>query len=812
MIFYSHPNVLLKNHLKLVAEKSLSFLKNIKNYNNITIDSNLIETARLIALGHDFGKYTTFFQEYLLNIKNKLKSKKSQHGLISALFTTFLIKQNLNIDIKNNNSNNKEKYNMILSYLVVLHHHGDLNNIEDDIPLIPGYYDLESDDIYNLNQEWIGKIQLIKDEQIPNLIKNLSLIKKEYQELGIENIELFFNQKYYIEIFHELNHIKHLFSKENEDIKKEIAFKLLILYSTLIDSDKRIAADIDLHIEREKIDSNIIENYVKLHFDTNSYYKNSLNNLRNKIFKEVNENITKFDLKKHIYTITAPTGTGKTLSSFSVALKIREKIYKEKNFLPKIIYSLPFITIIDQNYSVIYNILKENIENFVINESKYLIKHHHLNDLNYKVGNEFLPIDISLMLIESWESEIIITTFIQLLYTIIGFKNSFLKKYHNIYGSIILLDEVQNIPIEYWELVRKVLIFLATYMNCYIILLTATKPLIFNKDDNIIELVNKPEEKFKSLKRVNIYKYPVKIDEEIFIDEFIKNYNNKKSYLIVLNTIRSSIYIFNKIKELNPDNIFYLSTNIIPFQRLERIKKIKKLLETNKKPILITTQIVEAGVDLDFDVAYRDLGPLDSIIQVCGRCNREGKKENGLVNIFQIKDYSSKIYGPIHTSVSSDIFSDKKIINESEFYNLINNYFDVVKEKKNLDISNKIWNAFIDLSFYSNDKNSVSDFKLIHDFNLYNIFVEFNEEAKSLWNIYINEIINEKDYLRKRNKYLEIKNRFNQFLLSINTFNQNILLPPLAENSSFRYISFNQLGDWYEINTGFKHEIDLFIW
>ena len=806
MIFYSHPNILLKDHLKLVSDKSISFFNSIKNLIN---DNNLIEISRLIGLGHDFGKYTTFFQEYLLCSQNKSGNKKSHHGLISALFTTSIIKHYFNIDIKNSG---KEKYNLLLPYLTVLHHHGDLNNAEDDIPFIPNDFDLESDDIYNLSEDWSSKIKLIINDQVPDLYKNIYLIQKEYQELGIDNIEFFFKNKDYIEIFKELNYLNYLFYKEDETIKKEVSFKLLMLYSTLIDSDKRIAAEIDITIEREKIDSNIIKNYINSHFVSNNNSNKSLDILRNKIFNEVNENINKFNPENHFYTITAPTGSGKTLSSFSVALSLREKIFNEKNFLPKIIYSLPFITIIDQNYDVIYNILKENINEFYVNESKYLIKHHHLNDLNYKIGNEFLPIDSSLMLIDSWESEIIVTTFIQLLYTIIGFKNSFLKKYHNIYGSIILLDEVQNIPIEYWSLVRKMLIFLAEYMNCYIILLTATKPLIFDKNDNVIELVNNVEQKFKSLNRVNINKQLEKIDEDIFIEEFIKNYNNNNSYLVVLNTISSSIYIFNKIKEKIKENVFYLSTNIIPLQRLDRIKKIRELLAENKKPILITTQIIEAGIDLDFDIAFRDLGPLDSIIQVCGRCNREGKKEISNVNIFQIKDYCSKVYGAIHTIVSRDIFNEKEIINESDFFNLINNYFELVKNKKNLDDSNKIWDSFINLYFYSKNHDSLSDFKLIQDFSLYNIFVEFNKEAKELWDIYINEIIEEKDFFKKRIKYLKIKSKFNKYLLSINTVNKNIPLPPEFKNSIFRYIPYNQLKDWYDFDTGFKREIDVFVW
>ena len=148
-------------------------------------------------------------------------------------------------------------------------------------------------------------------------------------------------------------------------------------------------------------------------------------------------------------------------------MKLRERIRREKNYIPRIIYCLPFVNIIEQNYDVFSKVLSL-ISDFKRNLSSYLLKHHHLADLEYKYGNELKPLDESLLLIEAWESEIIVTTFVQLMHTIVGFKNSFLKKFHNVVGSIIILDEVQSIPVEYWKLTRNVLDYLTKILGCYV--------------------------------------------------------------------------------------------------------------------------------------------------------------------------------------------------------------------------------------------------------------------------------------------------------------------------------------------------------
>ncbi|MEQ9716527.1 MAG: CRISPR-associated helicase Cas3' [Candidatus Asgardarchaeum sp.] len=458
------------------------------------------------------------------------------------------------------------------------------------------------------------------------------------------------------------------------------------------------------------------------------------------------------------------------------------------------------------------------IKDFEENETSYLLKHHHLTDLKYKEGKEDRPLDEALLLIESWQSEIIVTTFVQFLHTVIGFKNKFLKKYHNIAGSVILLDEVQNIPIEYWDIVEKIIKLLATHFGCYFILLTATKPLIL-KEKDAVELVEDSQNYFKKLNRVVIKS---DINNRRSIDEFVEwlkdNYNSKKSYLIVANTIRSSKEIYEKIKSYNLNNcLFYLSTSIVPKQRAARIKAVKNLLNSGNKPILVSTQVVEAGVDLDFDTVIRDVGPVDSIIQIAGRCNREYNKTQREAYIFSLDHFANYVYGKIHPDVSKKLLRDQEI-QESDFHELTNRYFEEVRCKINDDVSKYVWEAMLELRFYQKNPPQrgghniqVSEFQLIDEKGEYaNIFVEIDEEAQAIWKEYCEKVYGERNFLKRRRAYLSIRKKFRSYIISVR-IDKKIALP--TQVCGLRYIPQGQLEDFYSIETGFGADVTgTFVW
>ncbi len=800
------PTIILKDHLQYVGQMSEKIIASKKL--NI-IDANIImEISYLIGISHDFGKYTTYFQDKLQG-KNEKRNPLTYHGLISALFAFELIEEY----IRKNNYENEKPYMFLplMAYFVVKHHHGDLNNIETDI---------DSEQLFNVGFKSLHK-------QLENIWTNKDKITKEYDyllrtyDLSTGNIFLKLEKYKKPIIFSadikslvkELNNSLYLLLKREEN--KNINYYLIIqlLYSVLIDSDKKHAGGVK-EIERRELPSNIVDEYLKSHsFKEDN--KSGINRIREEIRKSVLKNISdSSSTNQKIFTLTAPTGTGKTLTSLSAGLKLRKilKTHLNLTYEPRIIYSLPFTSIIDQNYAVFDNVLN-HINDFSKNESQYLLKHHHMSEIFYKIeGVEETDLNQSLALIESWESEIVVTTFIQLFYTLIGYKNRSLKKFHNIVNSIIILDEAQNIPIEYWDLVREILIGMTEYFNCRILLMTATKPLIF-REGEYKELVDDHEDYFKTedLNRVSLQINNNKREISIFCNEL--NDWSKNSYLFVFNTIGSSLDFYKLIIDKNRElrlnfKVCYLSTNVIPVQRKKRIEAINKQIKCGQKIIVVSTQMIEAGVDIDCDCVYRDMGPLDSIIQVAGRCNRNKRLEKAEVHLVNLVDINGRSFTNIYDSVLlyivDNLLKNKKTIHEIEFIGLINNYFEEAKMKSGSQT--KIIRSIHEL--YFDDRNPdinkripISDFKLIKDdYYKIDIFIELDETATEVKKRYC-EILTIKDPIERKMEFLKIKKQFYDYVISVP---KNYALG--FKEGELGYVNDYELESYYDKETGFKRE------
>ena len=266
---------------------------------------------------------------------------------------------------------------------------------------------------------------------------------------------------------------------------------------------------------------------------------------------------------------------------------------------------------------------------------------------------------------------------------------------------------------------------MAEYLNCRIILMTATKPLIFNKEE-YRELVDNYENYFKDdeLNRV----YIVIHNEKQTISDFCNTLSNwsKNSYLFVFNTISSSLEFYETLKTVIKRKglnfkLCYLSKNIIPKERRTKIEGITESLRNNEKIIIVSTQLIEAGVDIDCDVVYRDRGPLDSVIQVAGRCNRNKRLTRGDVHLLSLVKDNNKNYTGIYDvfliRIVNEIFEWKDIIPEHEFLELITDYFTKAKSSEIMDKEYKIMQAIDSLYFY--DKYPDRDKRIpIADFQL----------------------------------------------------------------------------------------------
>ena len=778
---YSHPDKKLEEHLLNVANNSKEV------FQNLCIEDNKLyaEISFLVGLSHDFAKSTSYFQKYL---KDHQKTEKAYHSFLSAIFGYY-------VTCKYLDKNNISESNLpLISYLSIKSHHGNLKDVYDGqnaeftkIKEIPKYVDLQVEDL-----------------------------KKAYKSGDLDDLEKFY-QKYGIQIsefFEEYENLKVEIKKKLKKFsrQKDIENYLLVLlfFSVLIDSDKFDASKTD-KFERRKIESNIVDLYKNENLSQNK--DTQINKLRNETYDLINKSVENINLDDDkIFSITLPTGSGKTLSAFSFALKLREKIEKQYNFTPRIIYSLPFLSIIDQNEKVIKNILKN--ADYKIT-SDIITRYDSTANMKYeKDENTQLDINKSEMLIEGWYSEIIITTFFQVFHTIFSNQNKSLRKLHNMANSIIILDEIQTIPVKYWQLLNQVLKKISEKYNVWFIFMSATQPAIY--EENEIQPLIKDETKYSNiLDRVN-YNFnhePIEIDtfKENILEEIEKQ--KDKNIMIVLNTIDSSQQIYKHIQEnLNDENttLYYLSTNIIPKQRKKRIDEIKN--KDNTRKIIITTQLIEAGVDIDVDIIYRDFTVIDSLIQTAGRCNRNNKKQKGEVNIIKLenenkKQYNKFIYDQTLLDITENITKQYKQISEKEFNNTtLNKYYKEIKDKKSQDKSNELIEALEKLKL-----TQTQNFNLIEEkIEKIDVFIELDDDATKIWKQYqeIRENKKLKNYEKKR-EYKKIQNQLRNYIISVDTKK----LGTTPQEDKIFFISKEDIERKYDKQTGFipQQEEEIFI-
>lgn len=774
---FSHPNKLLKDHLTNVAKIGSAEVlsKPLDNIGSYSIEE-LANIVELCGFCHDLGKSTDFFQRYLFALepdKSHLRAmQETHHGLLSAIITYYSFRQCCD-----------DEFLAYLSYLVVKRHHGNFRNVVDESKVT--IKDLE---ILQIQAESIdGSV-------FANMVSELRC--RGFK--GEPSVKLIPN---WIESFpDDMRRSRRQLRKLGN--KRDVMPYMLLnfIFSVLIDADKSDAV-FSRSIDRVCVNMNesIVDAYKSTFVSSNT----QINNLRETAYREIID--TNIDIDKKIYSINLPTGLGKTLSSFAFALKLRRNIIEQKGYVPRIIYSLPFLSIIDQNGREYEKVLRSS---GISTETGVLLKHHHLTDISYESKESEFDIKEAKLLIEGWNSEIIVTTFVQLFHTLMSNRNSTLRKFHRICGSIILLDEIQSVPTKYWGLLEELFKELAYEFGCYIIFITATDPYIIARDE-LVPLVDS-EKYFANANLDRVVLRPI-LDRDMLLEEFIDfiEIEDDKRYLFVFNTINSAKKFYELLsKKVDKDEIVFLSTHVVPKERLSRIEDMKE----KKYRYAVTTQLIEAGVDIDYDIVYRDFAPLDCINQAAGRCNREGKGK-GDVYIVSLRDenrrFASYIYDSILLDITREILKGSDSIDERDFLELIDEYYDQVKDRKSYDESRKLLDAVYKMKYTSIDGSPcIADFRLIND-DMYkiDIFIEIDDYAEQLWAMYIG-LKDISEPIERRAKFDSFKADFYQYIISVPATVENF--PVL--NEGFGYINRFSKKDYYDPVTGYICEDQIFIW
>jgi len=331
--------------------------------------------------------------------------------------------------------------------------------------------------------------------------------------------------------------------------------------------------------------------------------------------------------KKGIYTLTVPTGGGKTLASLRFALH-----HAACHGMERVIYLVPFTSIIDQNADVARKILEPTEA-----DRGNIVLEHHSNLTSEQQGWK------EKMLSENWDAPVVFTTNVQLLEALFGGGTRGARRMHRLANAVLIFDEIQTLPINCVHLFCNAMNFLVEHCGSTIVLCTATQPLLnevdpgkgamkFTRDD---ELMSDVQGLFDALKRVDVLNQRKPggwSDEEIArlaLDEVAQC----GSCLVIVNTKRSARALYQLCRGSDGILVFHLSTNMCPTHRKEVLHKIRTQLE-NKSPVLcISTQLIEAGVDIDFGAVIRHTAGLDSVAQAAGRCNRHGRRPVGRVHL-----------------------------------------------------------------------------------------------------------------------------------------------------------------------------------
>ena len=739
----------VKEHLKNTSDMAREFGAKV-SLGNVT---------GLAGMLHDMGKETIEFNNYI-HYSSKNPNDKSLKGTINhSTAGARFIHENFYFA--------KDSFKMLTAQLIAIaicSHHGGLMDC----------LDLKGQDLYT-SRMIADKGRLSYEEALANYkddCLNFDGIKKLFDEATLEIRNCYRN----IELI--CKDIK--FESQVEFKKFNFGLVEKYIFSCIVDADRCDTYNFITNSKfPPKIDNVLLwdELLKKLEEALEQYPKVSdIDLLRANISIKCREAGLK---KPGIYKLSVPTGGGKTLSSLRYALQHAKKFNKDRIF-----YIIPFTTIIDQTAAEFKAIFQRDD----------IILEHHSNIVvdNAQEGYTLLT--------ERWDSPIVITTMVQFLDTLFSGGTQDVRRLHNFANAIFIFDEIQAIPIKCVNMFNSAINFLAEICHATVVVCTATQPCLettqmplkLSKESNIIDN-NKID--LSGFKRVNLVDKRIVSgygDEDIS-DMVIDIMENVESVLIIVNTKNTAKAIFTELKLANKVmrkekqySLFHLSTNMCPTHRIKILQAIKEKLGHNRV-VCISTQLIEAGVNISFGCVIRDLAGLDSIAQAAGRCNRHGENKTGNVYIVNIKNENiSKLvdikkgqectlrvlneFQEMPELFENDLFSEKAMNRYYKYYfhNRENNmYYNLPKPNNDCTLyqllaSNRgAVQAFqsrngknTDLILEQSFKTAGDNFRVI-DQNTTGVIVPYGEEGKALI-ANINgkcNIVELKKYLKKAQQF-----------------------------------------------------------
>jgi CRISPR-associated endonuclease/helicase Cas3 len=346
-----------------------------------------------------------------------------------------------------------------------------------------------------------------------------------------------------------------------------------------------------------------------------------------------------------LFTLTAPTGAGKTLSMLAFALR-----HAELNGLRRIIIVIPYLSIIDQTvheYRKVFqdsSFLKHNLDSYILEDhSLARARTYEQSDSTEQPDMDDSGTNNAKLLAENWDAPIIITTSVQFFESLFSNRPGACRKLHRMARSLILFDEVQTFPVSLAVPTLATLSNLTARYGSSVVFSTATQPAFEHLHKAVsehcasgwepMEIVPRELRLFSRANRTRVA-WPSDVDMPVSWSELANQLCKEKQVLCIVNLKRHALKLFEELRQLETEGLCHLSTSMCPAHRRSVLEEIKSALKDDKPIRVVSTQCVEAGVDLDFPKVFRAWGPLDAISQAAGRCNREGKANFGDFHVF----------------------------------------------------------------------------------------------------------------------------------------------------------------------------------
>lgn len=617
-------------------------------------DIGLENFMKLAGFLHDIGKADRSFQSYIRGQSKKLINHSSAGG---RFLYDYICK---NHDFDNIRSRRQFRYFIEILLYIIFAHHGLYDQVTYGSTEHNTYLRIcyDEDDTYHYDEDVLSFVEIFQNMLIDKGQKTFTelifIAFDEFKKIYDNLVEM--SQK----------NCDKKFMREEKEYYFACLTRLclsILKEADIYDSSNAFRTS-KQHLwgskERQLIWEELVERIEQMYQE----YENMPNLTQINKTRNVIANAAKYaaiSADNGIFKLELPTGSGKTKTGLRYALA-NAKIYNRI----RIFYITAYLSVLEQNATDIRR---------VVNKDKIVLEHHSniIEDSEQELEeSEDDDYGVRTYLIDSWENLIILTTMVQFFNTLFKEKSSNIRRFCKLINSVIIIDEVQSLPIRVLSNFNLMMNFMKEIMHCNIVHCTATQPVLDseimrykiyygdNKYDNV-SLINKEKIDLTCFYRVDFYNLTGKNGRILLSCEEIYTYIEKElktfdSCLIVMNT-KSAVSDLTEFLEnyLSDVEIIYLTTNLCAAHRLDVISDMKKKLLQNRnehkhnKIVCISTQLIEAGVDVDFDVVFRAIAGIDSIIQCAGRCNREGKLMindsyvHGKVYIFRYKENLSHL-------------------------------------------------------------------------------------------------------------------------------------------------------------------------